>query len=133
MLPVDLQRWFQTLIQDSPFFFAILDEQYRYVAVNKRYQDVSGISAEKLIGKNDQQVFGESNFQSLNLLYQQALSDNPIETEVTLTFSGRSVTLHAFVYSVATSAEQTHLIFQAIDTSDPCTRQFVVRILTKRR
>ncbi|MCL9781123.1 EAL domain-containing protein [Vibrio sp. S4M6] len=118
MLPSEIQGWFQAITQDSPFFFAILDNQYRYTAVNKRYQDISGMAAAQLIGKNDELVFGESTFQTLALLYQQALAGEMLETEVSLLSQGRETTLHVFVYPITVSSVGAHIAFQAIDVTE---------------
>ncbi len=95
-----------------------MDEQYRYAAVNKRYQDISGISLEELIGQTDQQVFGEDVFQSLKPLYQQALSGELLETEIALPLSGHHTSMQVVVYSTLAENNQTYIIIQATDTSE---------------
>ena len=60
-----LKHWFVKLTSNSPFFFAILDNEYRYRMVSERYCDITGLEHDDVVGLTDEQVLGEQFYLSL--------------------------------------------------------------------
>lgn len=51
-----LQYWIPLLTDHSPYLFAIIDSQHRYVIVNQGYCNLSGLERNDLVGRNDSEV-----------------------------------------------------------------------------
>jgi PAS domain S-box-containing protein len=83
MLSQQLQHWFTKITANSPFFFAILDDQHNYASVNGRYCEISGLTPEKLVGMSDPQVLGQQFYNHLKPFYDRAFKGESIEAEVT--------------------------------------------------
>ncbi|PSB89010.1 c-di-GMP phosphodiesterase [Photobacterium damselae subsp. damselae] len=79
-----LQYWVPLLTDHSPYLFAIIDSQHRYVIVNQGYCNLSGLDRNDLVGRNDSEVLGASYYRSLEPYYQRAFQGELIETEVLL-------------------------------------------------
>ncbi|NVP00849.1 PAS domain-containing protein, partial [Photobacterium damselae subsp. damselae] len=79
-----LQYWVPLLTDHSPYLFAIIDSQHRYVIVNQGYCNLSGLERNDLVGRNDSEVLGASYYRSLEPYYQRAFQGELIETEVLL-------------------------------------------------
>lgn len=111
-----LQHWFSKLTDSSPFLFAILDKEYRYIEVNQRYCEIAGLTKEELQGMNDSQVLGDRFYETLMPFYERAFSGELIETEITL--SGTDTSLHFSVSPVILEDKVLCISFHAIDTSE---------------
>ncbi|ENN9979972.1 EAL domain-containing protein [Vibrio vulnificus] len=113
-----MHHWFNKLTSNSPFFFAILDKQHNYCLVNERYCDVAGLAQEELIGMNDAQILGDNFYQKLKPYYDRALLGESIEAEITLDETDLETSLHFSLSPVEDGEQISHLLFQAIDTSE---------------
>ncbi|MCJ2375818.1 EAL domain-containing protein [Vibrio sp. ZSDZ34] len=113
-----LKDYFAKLTSNSPFFFAILDEQHHYCMVNDRYCDVAGLTHNDLIGMNDLQILGERFYSQLKPYYQKALEGESLEAEVKLNESGVETSLHFSVAPLLVGDSESFIIFHAIDTSE---------------
>ncbi len=113
-----MHHWFNKLTSNSPFFFAILDKQHNYCLVNERYCDVAGLAQEELIGMNDAQILGDNFYQKLKPYYDRALLGESIEAEITLDETDLETSLHFSLSPVEGGEQISHLLFQAIDTSE---------------
>ncbi|USD41656.1 EAL domain-containing protein [Vibrio sp. SCSIO 43135] len=121
-----LQHWFAKLTSNSPFFFAILDDQHNYSMVNERYCDVAGLSTAELVGMNDSQVLGEHFYQHLKPYYERAFKGETLEAEVTLNDIDLDTSLHFSLSPIINNKQVEHVIFHAIDTSE---KQILIRSL----
>ncbi len=122
-----LQHWFAKITSNSPFFFAILDSQHNYVMVNERYCDISGLTANKLVGMNDSQILGEKFYNHLKDYYQRALDGETIEAEMTLHDIDLEMSLHFSLSPIFNDKKEVdYIIFHAIDTSE---KQILIRSL----
>ncbi|WP_305843574.1 EAL domain-containing protein [Photobacterium leiognathi] len=122
-----LDYWFPLLTDNSPFFFAILDRQHNYHAVNNRFCEISGLEREALLGNNDTNVLGDHYYQSLKPYYERAFSGESVEAEVVLNDSRHESSLH---FSLAPLCDLEgniqHIILHSIDTSE---RQILIHSL----
>ncbi|WP_305371195.1 EAL domain-containing protein [Photobacterium leiognathi] len=122
-----LDYWFPLLTDNSPFFFAILDRQHNYHAVNNRFCEISGLEREALLGNNDTNVLGDHYYQSLKPYYERAFRGESVEAEVVLSDSRHESSLH---FSLAPLCDLEgniqHIILHSIDTSE---RQILIHSL----
>ncbi|WP_318459516.1 sensor domain-containing protein [Photobacterium leiognathi] len=122
-----LDYWFPLLTDNSPFFFAILDRQHSYHAVNNRFCEISGLEREALLGNNDTNVLGDHYYQSLKPYYERAFRGESVEAEVVLNDSRHESSLH---FSLAPLCDLEgniqHIILHSIDTSE---RQILIHSL----
>ncbi|WP_318507370.1 EAL domain-containing protein [Photobacterium leiognathi] len=122
-----LDYWFPLLTDNSPFFFAILDRQHNYHAVNNRFCEISGLKREALLGNNDTNVLGDHYYQSLKPYYERAFRGESVEAEVVLNDSRHESSLH---FSLAPLCDLEgniqHIILHSIDTSE---RQILIHSL----
>lgn len=121
-----LQHWFAKLTSNSPFFFAILDDQHNYCMVNDRYCDISGLSQTELVGMSDSQILGEQFYQHLQPYYERAFAGEVIEAEITLNETDLETSLHFSLSPVHNDKKIDHVIFHATDTSE---KQILIRSL----
>ncbi|MGF1747439.1 MULTISPECIES: EAL domain-containing protein [Vibrio] len=121
-----LKEYFAKLTSNSPFFFAILDDEHQYCMVNDRYCDVAGLTHSDLVGMNDQQILGERFYCQLKPYYDRALSGESIEAEVTLDESDVESSLHFSVSPISVDGVIENIVFHAIDTSE---KQILTRSL----
>ncbi|USD64766.1 EAL domain-containing protein [Vibrio sp. SCSIO 43136] len=122
-----LHDWFSTLTDNSPFFFAIIDQQHNYRMVNERYCEISGLDKSEMVGMSDKQVLGEVFYKNLKPYYERAFDGETIEAEITLNDHNLETSLH---FSLAPVNNETGgvecVTFHAIDTSE---KQILVRSL----
>lgn len=118
MLSEQMQHWFTRLTSNNTFFFAILDSQHNYCLVNDRYCDVSGLSKAELVGKNDQQILGDSFYHKLKPYYQRAIKGEFIESEISLDDSDIETSLQFSITPLDEGELKRYLIFHAVDTSE---------------
>lgn len=112
---------FPLLTNSSPFLFAVLDANHRYLAANNRYSEISGLTHEELKGKNDADVFGQAFYDKLRPHYIQALSGNEVEAEIQLTdgFHESSFHFSACPLKLDPASDTVDgVIFHAADTSE---------------
>jgi c-di-GMP phosphodiesterase len=126
MIAQEIKDWFAKLTLHSPFFFAIIDGQHNYVAVNQRYVDIAGIDADSIVGMNDRKVLGEGVYQHLCPYYDRAFLGESIDSEITLTNIDVETTLYISVSPLVSDGRITHIIFHAIDTSE---KQILIKSL----
>ncbi|NOH27472.1 sensor domain-containing protein [Vibrio mediterranei] len=121
-----LKEYFAKLTSNSPFFFAILDDEHHYCMVNDRYCDVAGLTHSDLVGMNDLQILGERFYNQLKPYYDRALQGESIEAEVTLDESDVESSLHFSVSPILNDGVIEYIVFHAIDTSE---KQILTRSL----
>ncbi|OHY88710.1 c-di-GMP phosphodiesterase [Vibrio rotiferianus] len=121
-----LKHWFVKLTSNSPFFFAILDNEYRYRMVSERYCDITGLEHDDVVGLTDEQVLGEQFYHKLQPYYQRAFSGEHIEAEITLDETDLETSLHFSISPIIEDKETRFVVFHAIDTSE---KQILVRSL----
>ncbi|NVD07454.1 EAL domain-containing protein [Vibrio sp. JPW-9-11-11] len=126
MLSQQLQHWFTKLTANSPFFFAILDQQHHYAVVNGRYCDIAGLTSTELVGMNDSQILGQQFYEQLKPYYQRAFKGESIEAEVTIGDVNLETSLHFNLSPIDSDGKIEHIIFHAIDTSE---KQILIRSL----
>ncbi|MGR4988915.1 putative bifunctional diguanylate cyclase/phosphodiesterase [Vibrio rotiferianus] len=121
-----LKHWFVKLTSNSPFFFAILDNEYRYRMVSERYCDITGLAHDDVVGLTDEQVLGEQFYHKLQPYYQRAFSGEHIEAEVTLDETDLETSLHFSISPIIEDKQTRFVVFHAIDTSE---KRILVRSL----
>ncbi|MFN1583115.1 EAL domain-containing protein [Vibrio rotiferianus] len=121
-----LKHWFVKLTSNSPFFFAILDNEYRYRMVSERYCDITGLEHDDVVGLTDEQVLGEQFYHKLQPYYQRAFSGEHIEAEITLDETDLETSLHFSISPIIENKQTRFVVFHAIDTSE---KQILVRSL----
>ncbi|TMX33030.1 c-di-GMP phosphodiesterase [Vibrio rotiferianus] len=121
-----LKHWFVKLTSNSPFFFAILDNKYRYRMVSERYCDITGLEHDDVVGLTDEQVLGEQFYHKLQPYYQRAFSGEHIEAEITLDETDLETSLHFSISPIIEDKQTRFVVFHAIDTSE---KQILVRSL----
>ncbi|KOO14716.1 c-di-GMP phosphodiesterase [Vibrio xuii] len=126
MLSQQLQHWFTKITANSPFFFAILDNQHNYAMVNGRYCDIAGLTSTELIGMNDSQIMGQQFYDHLKPYYARAFKGESIEAEMTIGDLGLETSLHFNLSPIDNDGKIEHVIFHALDTSE---KQILVRSL----
>ncbi len=113
-----LLNWFAELTANSPFFFAILNEQHQYEMVNERYCEISGLVASKLVGMTDGDILGPSFYQHLKPYYERAFQGEHLEAEITLDDIDLETNLHFSLTPLKQDERITHIVFHAIDTTE---------------
>lgn len=113
-----LQHWFAKITSNSPFFFAILNDQHNYVMVNERYCDIAGLSTTELVGMNDSQILGEHFYRHLKPYYERAFQGETLETELTLHEIDLETSLHFSLSPIMGDKKVENIVFHAIDTSE---------------
>ncbi|MEF1289862.1 sensor domain-containing protein [Vibrio sp. M260118] len=126
MLSQQLQHWFSKITANSPFFFAILDNQHNYAMVNGRYCDIAGLTSTELIGMCDNQIMGQQFYDHLKPYYERAFKGESVEAEMTLGNLDLETSLHFSVSPIETEGKVEHVIFHALDTSE---KQILIRSL----
>lgn len=126
MLSQQLQHWFTKITANSPFFFAILDNQHNYAMVNGRYCDIAGLTSTELVGMNDSQIMGQQFYEHLKPYYSRAFKGESIEAEMTMGDLGLETSLHFNLSPIDHDGKIEHVIFHALDTSE---KQILVRSL----
>jgi diguanylate cyclase (GGDEF)-like protein/PAS domain S-box-containing protein len=126
MLSQQLQHWFTKITANSPFFFAILDNQHNYAMVNGRYCDIAGLTSTELVGMNDSQIMGQQFYDHLKPYYARAFKGESIEAEMTIGDLGLETSLHFNLSPIDNDGKIEHVIFHALDTSE---KQILVRSL----
>lgn len=126
MLSQQLQHWFTKITANSPFFFAILDNQHNYAMVNGRYCDIAGLTPTELIGMCDNQIMGQQFYDYLKPYYERAFKGESVEAEMTLGNLDLETSLHFNVSPIETEGKIEHVIFHALDTSE---KQILIRSL----
>ncbi|QXO17868.1 bifunctional diguanylate cyclase/phosphodiesterase [Vibrio ostreae] len=122
----NIQHWFAKMTSNSPFFFALLDHQHKYVLVNERYCDIAGLPSAELVGMDDVQVLGEQFYQHLKPYYQRAFNGENLEAEVTLHELDLETSLHFSLSPISNDNQIEYIVFHAIDTSE---KQILIRSL----
>jgi len=126
MLSQQIQHWFTKITANSPFFFAILDNQHNYAMVNGRYCDIAGLTPTELIGMCDSQIMGQQFYEHLKPYYQRAFKGESIEAEMTMGDLDLETSLHFNLSPIETEGKIEHVIFHALDTSE---KQILIRSL----
>ncbi|MDC0612071.1 EAL domain-containing protein [Vibrio sp.] len=114
----ELKAWFSDLTANSPFFFSLLSEDFRYVSVSRRYEEVTGLAESELIGQNDIRVFGQSFYNQIFPLYDRALGGEMVESEISFKLNDIQQTLHCVCFPFTNSSNQTIVVFQGVDVSE---------------
>ncbi|MCZ4294312.1 EAL and GGDEF domain-containing protein [Vibrio sinaloensis] len=126
MLSQQLQHWFKEITANSPFFFAILDNQHNYAVVNGRYCDIAGLTPPELVGMSDSQIMGQQFYNHLKPYYDRAFKGESIEAEMTMGDLDLETSLHFNISPLNTDGKIEHIIFHALDTSE---KQILIRSL----
>ena len=117
ILSQQTQHWFTKVTANCPFFFAILDEQHRYILVNQRYSDIVQTPISELIGMSDAQVMGESFYQKVEPLYQRAFQGEALEENITVDLR-LGTSLHLSISPIESEGKICSIAIQAMDTSE---------------
>ncbi|OCH20339.1 sensor domain-containing protein [Aliivibrio logei] len=112
-----IQHWLPLLTDNSPFLFAILDSDHKYVTVNNRYSEISGLNRESLCGRTDPEILGEHFYSSLKSYYDRAFNGEKIEAEITLNDHRFETSLHFSLFPIEQDGN-TYIVFHAVDTSE---------------
>ncbi|EGA67345.1 sensor domain-containing protein [Vibrio brasiliensis] len=126
MLSQQLQHWFKEITANSPFFFAILDNQHNYAVVNGRYCDIAGLTPSELVGMSDSQIMGQQFYNHLKPYYERAFKGESIEAEMTMGDLDLETSLHFNISPLNNDGKIEHIIFHALDTSE---KQILIRSL----
>ena len=126
MLSQQLQHWFKEITANSPFFFAILDNQHNYAVVNGRYCDIAGLTPPELVGMSDSQIMGQQFYNHLKPYYERAFKGESIEAEMTMGDLDLETSLHFNISPLNNDGKIEHIIFHALDTSE---KQILIRSL----
>lgn len=102
----------------SSYFFAVLDNQHRYVMANQRYSDISGLSGDQLTGKTDRDTLGEQAYRQLASFYEKALAGEEQEEELVISRGNIPVTLHFSIIPIRHHNEIQAIAFHAVDLSE---------------
>lgn len=114
-----LDYWFPLLTNNSPFLFAILDDQHNYCHVNERYCDISGKPQHQLLGSNDTDTLGNYYYQCLKPYYDRAFKGEVIEAEIIIDDTSQHTSLHISLAPLANNnGNISHIILHSIDTSE---------------
>lgn len=125
-MALQLQDCFTKITANSPFFFAILDDQHKYSMVNERYCDIAGLSVQELVGMSDSQVLGEHFYNHLKPYYERAFKGESLEAEITLNEIDLETSLHFSLSPIESGNKIQQIVFHAIDTSE---KQILIRSL----
>ncbi|WCP66619.1 EAL domain-containing protein [Vibrio tubiashii] len=126
MLSQQLQHWFTKITANSPFFFAILDNQHNYAMVNGRYCDIAGLTPTELVGMCDSQIMGQQFYDHLKPYYDRAFKGESIEAEMSMGDLDLETSLHFNISPIENEGKIEHVIFHALDTSE---KQILIRSL----
>ncbi|GAL06049.1 diguanylate cyclase [Photobacterium aphoticum] len=122
-----LHYWFPLLTDNSPFLFAVLDQQHNYLAVNNRYCEISGLERHELIGLNDNDTLGPTFYRTLSPYYQRAFAGETVEGEVVLDDSRHDTSMHFSLSPLRnTDGQIQHVVLHCADTSE---RQVLVNTI----
>lgn len=122
----ELKTWFSKFTSNSPFYFAILDVEHRYITVNSKYCEISGLDNDSLIGMNDTDVLGTHVYHHLKPYYERAFSGEQIEAEITLYLVDTETSFHFSLSPMFNGEQIEHIVLHAIDTSE---KQILARSL----
>lgn len=122
-MPIEqLTYWFSRLTLNSPFLFAVLDKDHRYLWASQRYCEISGLEQAELVGKHDKDILGSAFYDALKPHYVRALMGESSEGEVVLNDGIHDSSFH---FSVSPFENSQHsewpselIIFHAADTSE---------------
>lgn len=122
-MPIEqLTYWLSHLTQNSPFLFAVLDENHHYLWTSQRYSEISGLSQKELVGKQDKDILGFNFYNAVKPHYQQAFNGQSCEGEIVL---GEGLYDSSFHFSVSPfEHKEQHpslknlITFHAVDTSE---------------
>ncbi|MCE0493318.1 sensor domain-containing protein [Vibrio salinus] len=114
----ELKFWFTELTSHSPFFFALIDATFRYAFVNHRYEEISDLSQEEMIGLSDRKIFGNSYYNQVKPLYDQALNGLRVESEINFKINDIDNSVFCIIFSISDKDDKKYLLFQGIDISD---------------
>ncbi|MGF1685615.1 EAL domain-containing protein [Photobacterium japonica] len=122
-----LHYWFPLLTDNSPFLFAVLDQQHNYLAVNNRYCEISGLERTELLGLNDNDTLGPTFYRAMSPYYQRAFAGETVEGEVVLDDSRHDTSMHFSLSPLRTADGQVqHIVLHCADTSE---RQVLVNTI----
>lgn len=93
------------IIDNAPVFISYLDSELRYVRVNRRYQDLSGIPADDLVGRYVADVFGPENFQQMRPHLEQARDGDVVSFEMKVPFSDGKLHVLSITYTPDTDRQ----------------------------
>ena len=114
-----LNHWFPLLTDHSPFLFAVLDHQHKYLMVNNRYSELSGLSREELIGLSDVDTLGKTFYHSMRPFYERAFKGETLESEVILDDSHHDTSMHFSVSPLRSEDNKiNHIVLHCADTSE---------------
>ncbi|PSU90279.1 c-di-GMP phosphodiesterase [Photobacterium kishitanii] len=114
-----LDYWFPLLTNNSPFLFAILNDQHHYHSVNNRYSDISGKPQHELIGSNDIDTLGNYYYQCLKPYYERAFNGEVIEAEIIINDTDHHTSLHISLAPLTNAdGKIDHIILHSVDTSE---------------
>ena len=88
------ERWFYSLFDASPSCIFMKDADLRYTFANKRWLDLKDITLESVIGKNDLEVFGETDVVRKKVDEEKSILDGglAVKKEQQMTVSGQNLT-----------------------------------------
>ncbi|PSW04147.1 sensor domain-containing protein [Photobacterium lipolyticum] len=122
-----LNYWFPLLTDNSPFLFAVLDQDHNYLVVNNRYCEVSGLRRDELIGRNDKEILGQAYYNSLRPYYERAFSGESVEGEVVLDDNRHDTSMHFSLSPLRNRSDDIqHIVLHSADTSE---RQVLVNTI----
>jgi len=85
------------LIMDAtPALIAYLDTDFRYLRVNKAYENWFGITADHIIGHQVQDIIGASAWMIVRLYLERALSGEPVSFELAIPYENAK---HSWVHA----------------------------------
>ena len=114
-----LNHWFPLLTDHSPFLFAVLDHQHKYLMVNNRYCELSGLNRDELIGLSDVDTLGKTFYQSMRPFYERAFNGETLESEVILDDNHHDTSMHFSLSPLRNeSGKITHVVLHCVDTSE---------------
>ncbi|MGF1691375.1 sensor domain-containing protein [Photobacterium kagoshimensis] len=122
-----LTYWFPLLTDNSPFLFAVLDQEHNYLVVNNRYCELSGYTREELVGCCDKDILGHTYYQTLQPYYQRAFNGESVEGEVVLNDNRHDTSMHFSLTPLRDDAGKVqYIVLHSADTSE---RQVLVKSL----
>ena len=69
---------FRMLAERVPALFSYVGTDFRYRFVNKRYEELTGIPAEQIVGKHIKDLIGEDSFARAHPYLEQAIAGTPV-------------------------------------------------------
>lgn len=118
-----LPYWFSKITAHSPVWIAIFDRQHRYVLVNERYAELSGLTTFEMVGMDDKHIFSEELYQQLKPYYERAFQGEIVEAEIEVNWLGLATQLHISLSPIFHEKHPDYIIFQAVDESEKHTLQ----------